>query len=221
MMFARYRRDYDGEFVVVKTTLRNGQREEQREWIPNAIDNHHISGRGAVIGSDNDIEKFDFTRLQKHKGGLLGKKRLQTYGTDVLWEKMFFDFFICTDRAQANAIEEAEYESKSTVYTTSSICLEHPGRFYLIPFQPMLDRLAIAAYVAAFDGHQEVFLLGYNNDTIGITSSWRDDVNKVFQAYTDTRFYLVGTEGNMPIEWRANNNVSCQTYREFVTYCDV
>jgi hypothetical protein len=32
-----------------------------REWIPNPIENHHISGRAACIGSTTDIDAFDFT----------------------------------------------------------------------------------------------------------------------------------------------------------------
>ena len=57
MIESRYRRDYDGEFVITETRVADGTTQQTREWVPNAIENHHISGRAAVIGSrtDHDI----------------------------------------------------------------------------------------------------------------------------------------------------------------------
>jgi len=45
----RYRADYPGEFVVLKTRLENGQKVQEREWIPNPVENQHISSRAAVV----------------------------------------------------------------------------------------------------------------------------------------------------------------------------
>ena len=47
----RYRTDYDGEFVIVSNTIKNGKKHQEREWIENPIENQHISGRAAVIGN--------------------------------------------------------------------------------------------------------------------------------------------------------------------------
>ena len=77
-MEARYRTDYAGEFVILESKWAGGKKEETREWIPNPIENHHLSGRAAVIGSNIDKWQFDYTRLQRHRGGLLGSKKLQT-----------------------------------------------------------------------------------------------------------------------------------------------
>jgi hypothetical protein len=79
----------------------------------------------------------------------------------------------------------------------------------------------LAIYLAAFDGHNEIFLLGYNNETPADTLSWIADINAVFSTYRLTNFILVGTESNMPTSWRNNRNVSCMEYRDFVSYCDV
>ena len=54
MIQTRYRSDYTGEFVVTRTRMANGRGQQSREWIPNSIDNQHISGRAAVIGSAVD-----------------------------------------------------------------------------------------------------------------------------------------------------------------------
>ena len=53
-MQARYRADYPGEFVVIESRWISGKKEEKREWIPNPIENQHISGRAACIGSTFD-----------------------------------------------------------------------------------------------------------------------------------------------------------------------
>lgn len=221
MLQARYRRDYDGEFVITETRIADGRSQQTREWIPNAIENHHISGRAAVIGSRIDQERFKYQRLERHRGGLLGKKRLQTYGTGDLWSDMIFDFFVTTDRDKALAMANTGYDTRSTIYTNANICIENPGRFYLVPFLQPIDNLALAIYLAAFDGHQEVFMLGYNIDTPGGTAAWITDVASVMSCYTATQFVLVGTESNMPESWRSHRNVRSMTHRKFISYCDI
>lgn len=221
MIEARYRRDYDGEFVVVETRLSDGDSHQTREWIPNRIDNFHTSGRAAVIGSRTLSHRFQYQRLQRHRGGLLGKKRLQTYGTGDLWLDMRFDFFVTTDRTGISSMVAAGYDQHSTVFTTARICIDNPGRFYLIPYTPQIDALAMPLYLAAFDGHAEIFLLGYCLETAAGTRGWISDVDAVMQAYPGTIFFLVGVEGNMPPSWRSHTNVRCITVREFVSYCDI
>jgi len=69
-MTPQYRRDYVGEFVITNSTWAGGRKEQKREWIANPIENHHISGRAACIGSPVDHYQFDYTRLARHRGGL-------------------------------------------------------------------------------------------------------------------------------------------------------
>ena len=221
MIQARYRRDYDGEFVVTRTRLANGRGQQSRDWITNSVENHHISGRAAVIGSSVDRERFDYTRLQRHKGGLLAKKRLQTYASGTIWSEMPVDFFVTINRPTAKLIHTANYHNTSIVYTTPNLCMTYPGDFFLVPMSPQLSEIALAVYLAAFDQHEEVFLLGYNNETPVQDSGWVSHVNTVFEAYAETRFVLVGTSVNMPDVWRNNRNVTTMKYREFVTYCDI
>lgn len=220
-MQAIYRADYAGEFVVTRTRMANGRGHQAREWIPNSVQNQHISGRAAVIGSSVDRERFDYTILQRHRGGLLGKKRLQTYASGEIWKEMCVDFFVTINRDTARHVHEVGYHADSTVYTTPSLCMTYTGDFFLVPMSPQLSEIALAVYLAAFDQHQEVFLLGYNNETPVADSSWVSHVNSIFQAYTSTRFVLVGTSVNMPDAWRSNRNVDSMKYRDFVTYCDI
>jgi hypothetical protein len=221
MIEQRFRRDYTGEFVILETRWKDGHNQQTREWIDNPIVNHHISGRAAVIGSRILSHRFQYQRLQRHRGGLLGRKRLQTYGTGDLWRDMRFDFFATTDRAEITEMLAQDYDSSSTVFTTARICIEHPGRFYPIPYLPQIDGLAMPVYLAAFDGHEEVFMLGYCQETPGGSKNWTRDVDQVITAYAGTSFILIGVEGNMPESWRSHANVRCMGIRDFVTYCDI
>jgi len=221
MIQTRYRTDYDGEFVILESRWKNGKKEQIREWVPNPIENHHISGRAAVIGSNIDSELFDYTLLQKHRGGLLGKKRLQTYSSGNIWHDMKFDFVVTTDKSELESLKEQRYHEENIVYTNARNCINYPESFYLTPYSPHLNQLALAVYLAAFDGHAEIFLIGYNNETPANSSEWTGDVNAVFSAYRLVEFILVGVESNMPTMWRNNRNVQCMKYKEFISYCDV
>ena len=221
MIQRRFRRDYAGEFIILETRFVAGEKQQTREWIDNPITNQHISKRAAVVGSDVDIDRFDYSILQRHRGSLHGKKKLQTYGTGETWQRMTFDFFVTADETQLSNITESNYDEQAVVYSTAKHCIRHPGHFYLVPYTPYLDQLALAVYLAAFDGHEEIFLLGYNQVTPAPGRLWTEHVDHVIRAYNTTKFYLVGTESNMPKLWRQNRNVECMDYRRFVTYCDV
>lgn len=218
-MLEKHRQDYDGEHILIKTTFQNGKKVEQREWMENPITNQHISGRAAVISGDTDLPQFHLKHLKNHQGGLLGTKRLQTYGTGNSNEYLNLDFYVVTDREKIN--DARDYATDNIVYSSTSVCLTNPGLFYIIPYQPGLDDLSHAVYLAAFDGHQEIFLLGYNNDTPSTNSNWQKNVNRVIQTYKNTTFYTVGIEHNIPELWRRNVNVKTLTYRDFISFCDV
>lgn len=223
-MEARFRADYPGEFVVVNTIWEGGKRQEQREWIANPIENQHISGRAVCIGSrDSDQPQlgFDYTVLQRHRGGLLGSLKLQTYGTGEIAQDMRLDFAVDIDPIILQKLIENNYYQDNVVYTTARNCIDHPGDFYLIPQNPRLLMPALPIYLAAFDGHREIFLLGYSKQMQFDHSRWFDNVNEVFDAYGGVKFWLIGESTIMPEIWLENANVGTMSYREFISYCDV
>ena len=219
-MHQRFRRDYDGEFVIADTVISGNATSQKREWVPNVIENHHVSGRAAALATRDDSNFFKHQRLARHRGGLLGQKRLQTYGTGDMWQDMRFDFFVSTQADQILKIDQAQYFQDTTVYTNARNCLAYPGHYYLVPHLPNVNEIALPIYLAAFDGHAEVFLLGYNADSVVGDKSWITDVNQVFQTYDSTRFYLV-TRQTLPGVWLDNHNVTVMDYRKFITYCDI
>jgi hypothetical protein len=220
-MDARYRTDYLGEFVILETKWSGGKKSETREWIDNPITNHHLSGRAACIGSTLDQERFDYTRLQRHRGGLLGSKKLQTYGTGDIAQQMRLDFAVETNIDNLTEILETGYQANNIVYTSPRYCIAHPGEFYLSPLRPRMVDLATVIYLAAFDGHKEIFMLGYTDETAGGHNEWTQQITGIFSAYTGTKFYLVGESTRMPDVWVNCSNTELMTYRDFIGYCDV
>jgi len=219
-MDARYRTDYPGEFVILESKWSGGKKQEIREWIPNSINNQHISGRAACIGSSVDQDTFDYTRLARHRGGLLSSKKLQTYGVGEIALEMRLDFTVETRTDELAVIKESSYQQDSVVYTTAKNCIKNPGDFYLIPHRPQIPDLATVVYLAAFDGHLEIFLLGYHKETPGGRNSWVNDVANIFKTYP-VNFYLVGESTSMPDEWLDCANVRTMSYRDWISYCDV
>jgi len=220
-MDTKFRSDYVGEFVVTESRWGNGRKQEKREWIPNPIENQHISGRAVCISGTVDQDKFDYTRLQRHRGGLLGSLKLQTYGVGDVATQMRLDFCVETQSSQLSTIVESEYQVNNVVYTTARNCIAYPGQFYLIPNNPHLLDVATILYLAAFDGHKEIFLLGYHNETPIENPYWMNHVQTVIDAYPSVIFWLVGESSNMFDTWMNASNTKTMTYREFISYCDV
>lgn len=217
---ARYRQDYDGEFVIVETRWAAGKKEQTREWVANPIENQHISGRATCILSNIDQFRFDYRTLERHRGGLLGSKKLQNYGTGHTARDMRLDFTVETDPAELSAIIESKYQEKNIVYTTTRQCLTHPGEFYLIPYNPNMCIEALVVYLAAFDGHKEVFILGANQDMLASNSAWLEQISRVIGIYRSTQFIAVGNSGTIPNIWYNSSNFKSMDYQEFISYCD-
>ena len=221
MITAGCRADYDGEFIISHTRWSNGKKEQHREWIANPIQNQHISGRAACIGSDVDKCFFDYTRLQRHRGGLLASKKLQTYGIGAIALEMRLDFTVDSQSENLKPLIENNYYEDNVVYTTAKNCILNPSNFYLIPNRPRLHDMALPPYLAAFDGHKEIFLLGYIKDTPSDHLAWVDNLSDVFAAYSSTKFFLIGERTNMFSSWFDLGNVDSFNYRDFIGYCDI
>jgi len=221
MINARYRVDYAGEFVVLESKWSGGRKTQTREWIANPIENQHISGRAACIASDVDKHKFNFSILKKHRGGLLGSKKLQTYGASSITDYMILDFTVESKAHNLVKFIENNYYDANIVYTSARNCIANPGYFYIVPLRPMLTDIALLPYLAAFDGHKEIFLLGYNRDTPIDEPMWANHVSEVIAGYPGTKFYFVGEATNLFPQWLEHSNVETFTYQQFITYCDV
>lgn len=220
-MTALYRRDYAGEFVITQTHWSQGHKQQTREFIANPIENHHISGRAACIGTATDQWRFDYTRLARHRGGLLGSKKLQTYGTGAIAKTMRLDFTIETEDTILAELLAADYQTRNIVYTSARLCIAHAGEFYLIPHRPRTVDMAQIIRLAAFDGHAEIFLLGYHDEVTPTHKEWQQQINNIFDTYSGTKFYIVGEETRTPDAWLEHGNTQAMCYRDWIGYCDM
>ena len=222
MIIERYRKDYAGEFIITQTSWSGGKKRTQREWMPNPIENHHISGRAACIGSTVDRSIFDFTVLTDHKGGLLGSLKLQTYGTGEIAKLMRLDFAVEKDSEILADLVNQHYYKDYTIYTTPRNCLAYPGAFYTIPFNPPMLNSSLLPYLAAFDGHKEIFLLGYNEEAELGQNDWTSQIERIIATYPSAKFFHVVSQASQtPDAWKNYNNFVQLTQREFVYYADI
>jgi hypothetical protein len=220
MITQKFRKDYTGEFVITGTAWAGGKKRTQREWIANPIENHHISGRAACIGSPH-IDNFDFRIISKHKGGLLGTKKLQTYGTGEIAKHIRLDFVVEKDDSTLQELIDRDYYKNNIIYTTPRNCIKYPGVFYTIPYNPPVIKQVAAAYIAAFDGHKEIFLLGYHNDAELGHVNWELQLEKVIAEYPMAQFFHVGYAPQTPSGWKNYSNLTQMTYRDFIHYADI
>ncbi len=222
-----YRSDYDGEYIITETTFSGGQKTSKKEWLDSTFTNTHTSQRAVVVGSNADMEWFDHTVVEAHTGGLHGTKRLQKYGNGKTWHTMKFDIIGTTEHDQLHEIKRTGASRDTTVFTTPSGVLAHPGEYFLIPHGPRLLEMAVPLYLAAFDGHKEIYLVGYNRDShidhpeLGLSENWEDNINQILTAYSGVKFHFIGNKNNMSPKWFKNSNVVAMTHREFILHADI
>jgi hypothetical protein len=146
---------------------------------------------------------------------------LQTYGTGSIAKHIRLDFAIEKDDAVLQELINQGYYKNNIVYTSPRNVLKHPGVFYTIPYNPPVINQNVLPYLAAFDGHREIFLLGYHDDAELGHSDWKFQLEKIIGAYSSTQFYHIGHPPQTPDAWKGYNNLTQMTYREFVHYADI
>ena len=121
--------------------------------------------------------------------------------------------------------------------------LAHPNKFYLVPHDPYADAGTTAAYIACFDGHKKIFLLGfdgqepanYNNNVYADTNAydskttqvnpdkWHSNMKQLMQVYNDVDFVLVHKHKgySIPNAWKGITNLRQLNHREFIIEADL
>ena len=212
--------------------------------MANAVTNNQISNRAVIIGNGPGRLDFDLNNLKKYSG-LLGAKTLQTYGCNALYRDFATDFLVATgNNGIIDEIADSSYVNDHIVYTNSIHLLEHPGKFYLIPYDPYADAGTTAAYIAAFDGHKKIYMLGFDGydlpghnsnvyaDTNGYDSKWEFEVEgdklinnrvQLCNVYNDVDFVWVTIRGTntIPEALKWVKNFRQISFRDLVLECDL
>lgn len=238
-----YRSNYTGEDIIQERKLVDGKWISTTEHIPNNITNNQISNRAVIFGNGTGRNGFPIQHLLNKKSGLLGADTLQSYGCNAFYRDYTPDFLVVTHRTIAEEISKTNYWKDNIVYTRVDISLEFPKKFYLIPYDPYADAGTTAAYIAAFDGHKKIYLLGFNGqDTLGFNdnvyadtkgydskntviddSKWIKNIHKLCSVYDDVDFVRVTESGrrNTPESWKSLTNLRQINFRDFVIETDL
>jgi len=238
-----YRSNYAGEHIVGKLTLSDNAWDPSTEYIPNAVFNTHTTSRAVVIGNGESRQGFNLQHIANHKGGLLAADKLQSYGCNALYRDFTPDFLVAIGDTIVDEIAQSEYTKDNICYATSESVLKYPEQFYLVPQNLHYDAGALAAYLACFDGHTKVFLLGFDNypgpettnniykDTNGYPANnhvlngdfFTKSLNMVMTTYSDVEFIRVmpNTAAYIPDGWKGITNFRQIDYRGFVTESDL
>jgi hypothetical protein len=238
-----YRRGYTGEEIIAERYLDSGIWTTVTERVPSNVANNQISNRAAVFGNGQGRTTFDPKLIINHKSGLLGADTLQTYACNAFYRDYTPDFLVVTDRRIANEIVDNGYTDNNIAYTRVDITLEFPKKFYLIPHDIYADAGTTALYLAAFDGHQRIYMLGFvgqdtpghNNNIYANTAGydpvkfnvsdekWINNQLTVFNTYNDVDFVHVSETGRatIPEAWKYCTNLRRISYRDMVLEADL
>jgi hypothetical protein len=238
-----YRTAYFGEDIIAERSLENGIWTTVTEHVPNNVTNNQISNRAVVFGNGQGRIKLDPALIIDHRSGLLGADTLQSYGCNAFYRDHTPDFMIVTNRVIAHQMVTSGYTNHNVVFARVDITLEFPKKFYLIPHDMYSDSGTTALYLAAFDGHKRIYMLGfdgqdtpgYNNNvyanTLGYDAThsgvsdikWTDDKCAVFNTYDDVDFVYVSESGraSIPESWKYCTNLRQISFRDMVLEADL
>ena len=243
-----YRKNYTGETVVKTLVWENSQWHSTDEFAPSNVVNNQISNRAVVIGNGpSRLELYPqgnlLNMLATHRGGLLAAGALQTYGCNALYRDFTPDFLVASND-MANELAASGYCDNNIVYGSSDAVIGHPGKFYLVPQNPGWNAGAIATYLACFDGHKQVYLIGHdchsneqfvNYNVYAGTDNYTEfnapnteqyfilAMLEVMKTYSDVEFIRVMPNMNWytPEEWKYLLNFRQIGFNEFVKEVDL
>lgn len=239
----KYRRGYVSEDIIVERKLEGGMWKTTTESVPNRITNRQISNTAIIIGNGINRLEFDLSQLKK-PSGLLGSRTVQTYGCNALYRDFVPDFLVAVgNNGIVDEIADRGYTNDHIVYSSAIHLLEFPGKFYLIPYDVYADAGTTAAYIAAFDEHKKIYLLGFdgqepgdwNNNVyagtrcydaknVGVDhSEWILNRKQLFDVYDDVDWVWVTPKGTniIPDALKSCLNLRQINFRQFVLECDL
>jgi hypothetical protein len=242
-----YRSTYTGEELIRTMNYIGGEWVKDSEFIPNVIDNKQISGKAVVLGngtSRTHLHPDLFGLLKNNRGGLFGAKRVQTYGCNAILRDFSPEFTVANDPMAAELVNKGLCDL-NIIYGTAQMVQSYPTKFYLVPQNPNWDAGSTAAYLACFDGHAQVYLMGFDGHT-GDDSGYHYNVYSgtygypgketpsterffeesllhVMQTYSDVDFVRVVPSKNfyMPESWKYQLNLRQIEFRDFVYEADL
>jgi hypothetical protein len=227
-----YRKDYAGEEVNTIGLYKDSTWTYQKSHIANPFNNLPLSDRALVIGNGITQQEFDLKLILENRNSVseswkmpaMMPKKFNTYGCNALYRNYKPDFLIANGDQIAAEIAGSGYCRSGVAYAPGYQIQAYPGKFHFVPQDPQWNAGAIATYLAAFDGHKKVFLLGFDGaDTDNhfynvyagtpgypkvnadvLEDYWIKSMLEVFNAYKETEFIRVARRVNarVPEPWK-------------------
>lgn len=238
-----YRTNYNGERVTTQANFVQSGWLYETEWVPTAVANNHISKIAAVIGNGSSRKNFPIKLLMTHLAGRLGGKSLQTYACNAAYRDMRPTFLVAVGHEICSEIANSGFCQQNIVYANSDKVFKYSNSFYLIPQDYVSNAGTVATYLACFDGHEKIYLLGfdnsageyYNNNVYAGTAAyadirhnysddyWIQSMRQVMSLYTEVQFIRVTTTPNYhcPASWLKLPNFSQIDYNAFSIEADL
>lgn len=217
-----YRANYTGEEVVTSLTYKNADWTVEKQWIPSGVvDNNNERDAALVVGGGNTWQApkggFDLKYVKRPKAA----SRLKTYATNGVYKKFEPDFLVVDDDA-AQEVAQSGYCESHIVYAHAEVILQYPGKLYLIPQDPSWNAGAVATYMACFDGHKKIYLMGFDGEQ-GNDAFYERAMLQLFNLYNEVEFVRVAPTANyyMPESWKYCVNLRQITFRNFVIEADL
>jgi hypothetical protein len=227
-----FRNAYPGEDIYSSATYIEGKWNYEKEYVTRTLDHQGFGKKAVVIGNGTSRSEFNLAEFQKS----YVKTRIRTYGCNDLYQDYTPDFLVVTRPDTIKKVNQAGYCKDNVVYSGSDAILRYPGAFHLIPQDPSWNSGSIAAYLACFDGHPVVYLLGFDGNDAPDTNNnvyKRNEVQNdsfmsltmthVFKSYPLVDFVLVNSTGRgyMPAAWYGYTNLRRISFRDLVLECDL
>ena len=238
-----YRANYGGERITTEAAFRGSEWLYKTEWIPTAVANNHLSKIATIIGNGSSRQTFPLKMLMTHLAGRLGAKSMQTYACNAAYRDIEPTFMIAVGNDMVDEIANSGYCDRHIVYANSDKILKYPNKFYLVPQDYISNAGTVAAYIACFDGHEKIYLLGFDNSagdnynnniyagTAGyadLLSHYSDDywvlaMEHVMTTYNEVEFVRVApTPGYVcPPTWQRLRNFRQITFNQYIIEADL
>lgn len=223
-----YRRDYEGEL------LHDGRADVAKQVLvksKNLFFRENGKGKAIVIG--NGISRIN----PQFDVMILGNKNRPIYGykpiyacNGAIWD-IKADYYVINNRVLLSQFKSISSWDK--IFLPWDIFLDYKMA-NLIPLVSGVDAGTAAAFLACFDGNDEIFLFGfdgYNSDDncykgrlgydvnvikkSNIAVEWESNLHKLMRAYSNTKFYRVGS-GRTPRTWMSRSNFQEISYKDAV-----
>jgi len=245
------RADYTGEDVNIVGTLKESVWTYQKEFVNNPFNNGPMANHAVVIGNGSSRLGFDLRHFVDYVNHPIDQtwkpakstKRFFTYGCNALYRDFAPDFLVVTGDQMVREIVGSPYPNDHIVYANNSAVIDWQGRFHIIPQDPPWNAGTLAAYLAAFDGHKRIFLMGFdNNDTDGFNynvyadtqsyprsdssvseSFWIESMAILMRTYSDVEFVRVTPKGTFttPESWKYFVNFRSIDFNHFRLEADL